>query len=74
MARTANAIVFMGFSLDVRAVADGFVALRQPFRASADGWESGKRIGTLALKDFTLPAQSPPARATSMRRSSLATC
>jgi hypothetical protein len=28
--------------------------LRQPLRASADEWESGKRIGVLALKDFIL--------------------
>jgi hypothetical protein len=36
------------------------VGLRQPLRASADGWECGKRIGTLALKDFTLHAALAP--------------
>ena len=36
------------------------VGLRQPLRASADGWESGKRIGTLALKDFTLHSALGP--------------
>jgi hypothetical protein len=31
--------------------------LRQPLRASADGWESGRRIGSASLKYFTPRAQ-----------------
>ena len=51
--QTANAIVFMGILSSMSAEWRWFLLLRQPLRASADEWERGRRMGTLALKRFT---------------------